>query len=66
MNSFKKAMQTNLHGTKSNLTVTENSMPTYVSTLSPLLDLFYRIGNRNKSATSSNHYIAQIFDKAYT
>ena len=65
MNSFKKAMQTNLHSTKSNLTVTENSMPTYVSTLSPLLDLFYRIGNRNKSATSDNHYIAQIFDKAY-
>lgn len=65
MKSFKNAMQTRAHSTKSNLTATENSMPTYVSTLSPLLDLYYRIGNRNKSAESGNHYIAQIFDKAY-
>jgi len=37
--------------TMSNVTHTENSMIAYKSSLNPILDLFYRVGNRTKDAT---------------
>ncbi|WP_448506061.1 DUF2828 family protein [Immundisolibacter sp.] len=46
-----------------NVGYTENNMPTNKSSLNPLLDLFYRVGNRSKDATIKSD-IPSLFEKA--